>query len=44
MQPRPADGPFDSPDHLFEPNWGGRRVLAFLEPGAPRDRRLRLID
>ena len=44
MLPRPAEGPFDSPDHLFEPNWGGHRVLAFLEPGAPRDERLRLID
>jgi bifunctional non-homologous end joining protein LigD len=44
MQPRPADGPFDSPNHLFEPNWGGLRVLAFLEPAAPRDRRLRLLD
>lgn len=44
MLPRPAAGPFDSPDHLFEPNWGGHRALAFLEPGAPRDRRLRLID
>ncbi len=24
--------PFDSPDHLFEPSWGGRRAIAFLEP------------
>ena len=32
MLPRPAEAPFDSPDHLFEPSWGGRRVLAFLEP------------
>jgi hypothetical protein len=24
--------PFDSPDHLFEPSWGGRRALAFVEP------------
>ena len=44
MLPRPADGPFDSSDHLFEPNWGGHRVLAFLEPGAPRDCRLRLVE
>src|SRR3974390_3202002 len=29
--------PFDSPDHLFEPAWGGHRVLVFLEPaGAMR--------
>ncbi len=32
MLPRPAPAPFDSPDHLFEPVWGGRRALAFLEP------------
>jgi bifunctional non-homologous end joining protein LigD len=32
MLPRPAPAPFDSEDHLFEPFWGGRRVLAFLEP------------
>ncbi|HEY3524115.1 MAG TPA: hypothetical protein VGK63_10440 [Candidatus Limnocylindrales bacterium] len=32
MLPRPAVGPFDSADHLFEPHWGGRRALAFLEP------------
>ncbi|MBM4409076.1 MAG: hypothetical protein FJ038_10905 [Chloroflexi bacterium] len=44
MLPRPAAGPFDSPEHLFEPNWGGRRVLAFLVPGADRSRRLRLVD
>lgn len=43
MLPRPSDGPFDSPDHLFEPNWGGERALAFLEPSAPRGRRLRLL-
>jgi ATP-dependent DNA ligase len=24
--------PFDSSDHLFEPSWGGRRALAFVEP------------
>jgi len=32
MLPRPAPAAFDSPDHLFEPWWGGRRALAFLEP------------
>lgn len=31
MLPRSASAPFDSPDHLFEPAWGGRRALAFLE-------------
>ena len=35
MLPRPAAQPFDSPDHLFEPSWGGRRALAFIEPLAP---------
>jgi len=24
--------PFDSPDHLFEPSWGGLRALAFVGP------------
>jgi bifunctional non-homologous end joining protein LigD len=32
MLPRPAPAPFDSSEHLFEPSWGGRRALAFLEP------------
>jgi bifunctional non-homologous end joining protein LigD len=42
MLPRAAPAPFDSADHLFEPSWGGERVLAFIEPadGAP----LRLLD
>jgi bifunctional non-homologous end joining protein LigD/DNA ligase-1 len=44
MQPRPADGPFDSPHHLFEPNWGGQRVLAFLERVGPSGRHLQLVD
>ncbi len=34
MLPQPAEQPFDSPTHLFEPRWGGERALAFLEPGA----------
>jgi ATP-dependent DNA ligase len=37
MLPRPADAPFDSSDHLFEPSWGGRRALAFLEPAVEPD-------
>jgi len=42
MLPRPLAEPFDSPDHLFEPSWGGTRALAFCEPA---DRgQLRLID
>ncbi len=45
MLPKPADAPFDSEEHLFEPNWGGRRVLAFVEPDLPQGRaRLRLLD
>jgi len=34
MLPQPAAEPFDSPEHLFEPSWGGIRLLAFVE--APR--------
>ena len=45
MLAKPADAPFDSEEHVFEPRWGGRRVIAFIEPGrtahAPR---LRLMD
>ena len=45
MLARPADAAFDSDEHVFEPRWGGRRVIAFVD----RDRngatpRLRLID
>jgi hypothetical protein len=32
MLPRPLPEPFDSAGHLYEPSWGGTRVLAFLEP------------
>jgi bifunctional non-homologous end joining protein LigD len=31
MLPRAAAEPFDSTDHLFEPSWGGLRILAFVE-------------
>jgi ATP-dependent DNA ligase len=45
MLPKPADGPFDSDEHVFEPRWGGRRALAFVEPDQPQGRpRLRLLD
>lgn len=37
MLPRPAPEPFDSPEHLFGPSWGGRRALAFLEPAVEPD-------
>lgn len=44
MMPRSAEAPFDSDEHIFEPNWGGRRALAFIEPGRPGRPRLRLLD
>ena len=40
MWPIPRRDPFDSADHLFEPAWGGHRVLVFLEPGGA----LRIVD
>jgi bifunctional non-homologous end joining protein LigD len=39
MLARPVLVPFDSPDHLFEPRWGGLRALAFVEHG-----RTRIVD
>jgi bifunctional non-homologous end joining protein LigD len=33
MWPTPRAEPFDDPDWLFEPTWGGHRALAFVEPG-----------
>ena len=45
MLARPVDAAFDSDEHVFEPRWGGRRVLAFIEPDhADRRPRLRLVD
>ena len=45
MLAKPADGPFDSDEHVFEPSWGGRRALAFIEPDRSDGRaRLRLLD
>jgi bifunctional non-homologous end joining protein LigD len=32
MWPVPRPDAFDSPDHLFEPTWGGHRVLVFVGP------------
>jgi bifunctional non-homologous end joining protein LigD len=32
MLARPLPEPFDSPDHLFEPVWGGLRALALIGP------------
>jgi bifunctional non-homologous end joining protein LigD len=31
MLPRPVAAPFDDPDHLFEPWWGGERAFASVE-------------
>jgi len=31
MLPRPIAEPFDDPDHLFEPWWGGERAFAFVD-------------
>jgi bifunctional non-homologous end joining protein LigD len=45
MLPRPLPEPFDSPDHLFEPSWGGLRALAFIGPAAaPGSGGVRLVD
>ena len=45
MLARPVGEAFDSAEHLFEPRWGGRRTLAFIDSGrSGREARLRLID
>jgi ATP-dependent DNA ligase len=45
MLAKPAEEPFDSDEHVFEPSWGGRRALAFIEPDrSDRRPRLRLLD
>lgn len=44
MLARPADSAFDSDEHVFEPRWGGRRVLALIEPEPGRHARLTLLD
>jgi bifunctional non-homologous end joining protein LigD len=45
MMPRPLAEPFDSPDHLFEPAWGGLRALAFIGPSErPGGGDVRLVD
>jgi bifunctional non-homologous end joining protein LigD len=35
MLARPGRTPFDAADHLFEPRWGGERLLAAVAPGRP---------
>jgi bifunctional non-homologous end joining protein LigD len=44
MLARPLPAPFDSPDHLFEPTWGGRRALAIIGPAeVPGTGEVRLV-
>jgi ATP-dependent DNA ligase len=45
MWPTPRPDPFDSPDFLFEPTWGGHRALAFVGPAErPGAGDVRLVD
>jgi ATP-dependent DNA ligase len=45
MLPRPLPEAFDSDDHLFEPWWGGRRVLVGIGPaGLPGTGEVRVVD
>lgn len=45
MLPKAASDAFDSADHLFEPWWGGARVLAFVGPAdRPGAGAVRLMD
>ena len=45
MWPVPRPDPFDSPDHLFEPTWGGHRVLVFVGPAdRPGAGDVRIVD
>lgn len=44
MMPRSGEAPFDSLEHVFEPIWGGRRALAYIEPGRADHPSLRLFD
>src|SRR3954447_21081797 len=45
MWPTARPDPFDSPDWLFEPTWGGHRAIAFVSPGTSRgEGEVRLVD
>ena len=44
MLPRSTRVPFDAADHLFEPIWGGERVLAIVERDGSAGTRTRLLD
>jgi ATP-dependent DNA ligase len=45
MWPTPRADPFDAPEWLFEPTWGGHRAIGFVEPGAgPGSGTVRVVD
>lgn len=45
MWPTPRGEAFDSPDWLFEPSWGGHRVLVFVGPAeVPGTGDVRIVD
>jgi ATP-dependent DNA ligase len=44
MMPRSPEPPFNSDEHVFEPCWGGKRALAFVEPERRGKPALRLLD
>jgi bifunctional non-homologous end joining protein LigD len=45
MWPVPLREPFDSDAFLFEPTWGGHRVLVYVEPGVvPGTGEVRIVD
>ena len=45
MWPTARADPFDSPDYLFEPTWGGHRVLVFVGPSErPGEGAVRIVD
>jgi len=45
MLPRPLPEPFDSAEHVFEPWWGGVRVLVSIGPAtAPGEGLVRIMD
>ncbi len=45
MWPTPRADAFDSSDYLFEPTWGGHRVLAFVGPAdRPGTGAVRIVD
>ena len=45
MWPLPRRDAFDSPEHLFEPTWNGRRALAYVGPALrPGAGDVRMVD